>query len=301
MANALGIDLGEVYRTVEAVKTSRAARGANEAATAKTNAISQAAAVADPSKPETMAPLIALDPKMANDITTAYTAMDEAARTAAKTQTEQLGQLAYSVQSAPDPAAAYATILEALKPEERAGMPETYDPNWVTLQLARAREIDSIYDAIDAEADDARTQTNALALDDHQLQNDITLEGVKSDNAIRKSVADAEAEGAGGVDTAGSNAVARVVAGFFGGTYGPDGTFGGMDKETAAKSLEVAAKAETLMKETPGLAINEAVQKAAEELGYQISGVNRASNNALANGNVPGATGPTSDPFELGL
>jgi len=300
MANALGIDLGEVYRTAEAVKTSRAARGANEAAAAKTNAISQAAAVADPAKPETMATLIALDPKMASDITSAYTAMDEAARAKAKAQTEQLGQLAYSVQSATDPAAAYATVLEALKPEERAGMPATYDPNWVTLQLARAREIDSIYDAIDAEAKDARAQTNAIALDDHQLQNDITLEGVKSDNTIRETVAKTEAEG-GGIDTTASNAIARQTAALFGGTFGPDGSFGGMDEEQSRKALEVAAEAERLVQATPGLAINDAVLQASEKLGYKITGLNQAANNVLANGGDPMATGPANDPFNLGL
>ena len=301
MANALGIDLGEVYRTAEAVKTSRAARGANEAATAKTNAISQAAAVANPAKPETMATLIALDPKMASDITSAYTAMDEAARAKAKAQTEQLGQLAYSVQSASDPAAAYATILGALKPEERAGLPETYDPNWVTLQLARAREIDSIYDAIDAEAKDARSHSNAIALDDHQLQNDITLEGVKSDNTIRETVAKEEATGAGGVDTTASNAIARQTAALFGGTFGPDGSFGGMDEEQSRKALEVAAEAERLVQATPGLAINDAVLQASEKLGYKITGLNQAANNVLANGGDPMATGPANDPFNLGL
>lgn len=279
MANALGIDLGEVYRTVEAVKSSRAQRGASEAAATRTNAISQAAAGANPSNPESMTQLIALDPTMAANITAAYTGMDEAARTKAKAQTEQLAQLAFSVQGAPDPAAAYAELVGQLPPEAAQGLPAEYDPNFITLQLARARELDSIYERIDSDAAAARDQTNALA-----------LVGAK-----------ASAEGAGGVDTAGSNAVARVVAGFFGGTYGPDGTFGGMDKETAAKSLEVAAKAEELKRATPSLGINQAVEQAAQELGYTVQGVNQAANNVLANGGDPMATGPANDPFNLGL
>lgn len=316
MANALGIDLGEVYRTVEAVKTSRAARGASEAATGRTNAIAQAAAGANPAQPETMAALIALDPKMAGDITAAYTGMDEAARATAKTQAETLGQLAYGVQSAADPVAAYAAVLEGLKPEERAGLPESYDPNWVTLQLARAREIDGIYDRIDAEAADARGQSNALQLetvksgnseaaavaDDERGQtNALALEGVKADNSIREKVAVEEAKGAGGVDTAGSNAIAKSTAALFGGTFGPDGSFGGMDEAQSRKALEVAAEAERLIKDTPGLAINDAVLQASEKLGYQIAGINQKANNVVANGGNAAADGPKSDPFNLGF
>lgn len=303
MANALGIDLGEVYRTVEAVKTSRAARGANEAATAKTNAITQAAAVANPSNPASMAPLIALDPKMASDITAAYTGMDEAARTAEKAKTERLGQLAYGVQSADDPAAAYATILEALKPEERAGMPAQYDPQWVTLQLARAREIDSIYDSIDAQAADERGQTNAIALQENAQDNSIELEGIKSDNTIRETVAKTEAEGAAGgaLETAASSAVSRATAALFGGTFGPDGSFGGMDQQQAVKALEVASEAEKLMQADKALSVNDAVRRAAEKVGYTVGGTNQSANNVLANGGDPMATGPANDPFNLGL
>lgn len=301
MANALGIDLGEVYRTVEAVKTSRAARGAAATATANTNAINQAAATANPADPATMAPLIALDPAKAKAVTDAYTALDEAGRAKLKAQNEQLGQLAAGVLSAPDPAAAYTQLIAALPPEAQGSVPPQYDENWVRARLGQATEIDKIYDSFEAQANDARDQTNAIAMEDHEQANRIALEATKSDNTIRETVAKAETEGGGALDTAASNAVSRATAALFGGTFGPDGSFGGMDQQQAVKALEVAAEAEKLMQATPGLSINDAVRRAAEAVGYKVSGTNQTANNVIANNGNPMATGPTNDPFELGL
>lgn len=300
MANALGIDLGNVYRTVEAVKASRATRGAAERTAQNALAARGAAATlaANPSDPAALAGLVALDPQMAQDVLKAYEAADTNQRAQLDRQNEVLGQAAAAVLQSSDPAAAYAQMRSQLPPEAQAGMPAEYNENWVTLQLSRATEVDKLYATITDQATAATNRTNALADDERDQQQAIELEGVRHNNQLARDVAQSEltiqeqeakavAEGAAaGIDNADASLIYRQSVGLMGGTFDQAGNLQSLDPALAAKVQEITARASRIYREMPPGQRDhaEAVKQAAQALGIQFPspGSAPAGGNALA-------------------
>lgn len=193
MASALGIDLGSVYRTAEAVKASRFEREQKEAAAGvatQTNALAVQAAGGDEAA---TAQLIGLDPARAKAITDAYTAMDEAARATAAAEVDAIGRLAAGVLAASDPAAAYKQMLAELG-EAGRGLPQEYDESYVEFQLGRATEIDKIYSQIAGNANAERDQGYHVSNDTTDHTQAVELKGIDQTNTIANNATAAEVD-----------------------------------------------------------------------------------------------------------
>jgi len=305
MASALGIDLGNVYRTVEAVKASRATRGAQETATENALATqtltreAAANAIANPTDPKALAAVAILDPTAAKTLGDIFTAADETKRAELDRQNDILAQTAAAVLEAEDPAAAYQQFRGQLPAEAQAGMPATFDANWVKLQLARATEVDKLYESLNSKATAEVERTNELADDATDHSQAIELEGIKRDNAIATDIAKAETEGtSGALKAADANAIFRYSAELFGGIFDSAGNLQNLDPGLRAKVAEVATRAESYMirDKLPHL---EAVKKAAAELGVAFPGSTPGP--ALGMPAPAGAAAPANPADPLGL
>lgn len=307
MANALGIDLGNVYRTAEAVRNSRQTRAAAEAANGTgENALAmqdarRAAASGDFSQ------LIALDPSEARTTIAAYNDMDERTRAAEREKVEQLAQVASSILQADQPAQAYAQLIQNLPAEVRSQLPAQYDEQFLQFQLSRAVEIDKLYDSVEGDRESARDFQEALALDDHQTANNV-LEDEQTGGS----------GGGGNLDATTTNAIYRQSVGLFGGALDADGKPVGLDNTASRQAQEIAKEAEKLMIADPNLTISVAVSDAADALNIQVTGSNaNPLSSFMGGGNAPAgrpSTGggnalsggtpspaPASDPLNLGL
>jgi hypothetical protein len=299
MASATGIDLGAVYRTSEAVKNSRMERDLKERALQTTAAGNVLAGQAASGDKDAYAKLVALDPKRAQDMTAAFTAMSDAERKQQMQQVDAIGRLAAGVLSADDPAAAYKKMLTQLPPDAAAKLPSEYSEGFVKLKLAEATETSTLFENI---------MKGQQAETDHQ--NDIALEGVKHNNRLAEDVAkgevnikveEAKARAKGlsaGLKAADASLIYRQAAGLMGGTFDAAGNVQALDPSVAGKVQDIAALADEKFKTLGDHAA--AVKAAAEELGIMP-----ANNNPLAGGGVGGAatTMPTttnqSDPLGL--
>jgi len=155
MANQYGIDLGQVYSTAAAVKSSRAQRERNELLNqwgkedrafekerrAKMGNLRGRIAAGDQGA---MGELIAVDPKEATELMTAYEKMDARGRAQVEQNIETVGRMAAYVMNSDNPESAYQRVLQNVTPEIAAEMPQQYDPDFVDFQLARASELSDI-------------------------------------------------------------------------------------------------------------------------------------------------------------
>ncbi len=304
MASALGIDLGNVYRTVELVKASRAERGAQETATENALATqtatreAAAAAIANPTDPKALAAVAVLDPAAAKTLSDIFTAADETKRAELDRQNDVLAQTAAAILESEDPATAYAQFRAQLPSEAQARMPPTFDPNWTKLQLARATEVDKLYETLNSKATAVTERSNALADDATDQQQAIELENLKRDNAIAEDIAKAETEGAAGstLESADTNAIYKQSAELFGGIFDAAGNLQNLDPGLRAKVQEVATRASEYFK--AGATHANAVKKAASELGVVFPGSTPGPALAMP---AAGAAAPAAQADPLGL
>lgn len=311
-ANALGIDVGEVYRTVEAVKASRAARDLEERKlqnTLATQAALSRVASGDMNDPRAMAQLVALNPEAAKTLTETYTAMDERARKQERDRIEQIGSVAGAILQATDPEAAYKSV-RASNPELAKIMPENYDPEYVKVQMARALEADKIFDSIDSEKkaertfanqltlqDDAQAATaaegeknraNALAIKDQERQFTLNRDATAFKNDLVKIEAKAKAEGLGKnqIEAKDTAPIYKMALELLGGVFDVNGNLQVTDPQLPAKAQEIAARASKLWLEGAE-SHAAAVQAAAKQLGISYEGGTGGGADPFANGADP--------------
>lgn len=317
MANALGIDVGEIYRTVEAVKASRANRALEERKHANTLATQELASNVVKSggtDPNAMAQLAVLNPDAAKALTDAYTAGDERTRKLKRDELDRVGSLAATVLQSENPAAAY-TELRNSSPELAKIMPPEYNAQWVQYQLAQATEADKLYDAIDGNRTAERDQANKLALQ-NDAQAATAAEGEKNrNNAL--SVADAnraasaaekaadreftlnrdraafkddlvkieakakadKGAAAGQIDSKDTAPIYKMSLELLGGVFDQQGNLQITDPAIRAKGQEIAARASKLWLEGAE-SHAAAVKAAAKELGIEFPGDAAAKANA---------------------
>lgn len=296
MANALGIDVGEIYRTVEAVKASRANRDLEERRLNNTLATQEAikATVASGGidNPQAMAQLVALNPEAAKTLTDTYTAMDERARKAERDRIEQIGAVAGGILQAKDPAAAYDAVRRS-SPELAKLMPEQYDEDFVKVQLARAAEADKLFDSIDGDRTAERDQANKLALQ-HDAQAATASEGEKNranqlaikaqdqeftinrdkqafkDDLVKIEAKAAADRGGATVESKDASLIYRQSLELLGGVFDEAGNVQMLDPQLRSKGQEIAVRATKFFGE--GLSHAEAVKRAAQELGISFPG-----------------------------
>ena len=151
MANRLGINLGEVYRTGEAVKTNRLNRKVTEeelnslqAKRQRTKTINELRGRAAEGKEEAMRDLVALAPEEAEQFIDALDKMDARQRAQVKENVDKLGRMSAYIQDHENPAQAYQYVRENLDPKVAKNMPEQYNPNFIHMSIARAKEMEKI-------------------------------------------------------------------------------------------------------------------------------------------------------------
>lgn len=323
MANALGIDLGGIYRTVEATKGARQdrelalkregrdevtfqrqgeAHNLNMAATRANMSAATSAAERDAAARGAAAryaggdkgalpELISLNPQMATQILDAFSKLDEAGRKAKLQEVEVLGRTAAGILQAPDPKAAYAQLLSSIPEAERSKFPAEYDENFVRAQLAKAVEVDKLYETITKEQTTATEHSNAMA-----------LEGQKSANKIAEELAKA---GGGQIESADASLIFRQSAELLGGVFDQAGNLQTLDPNSRAKAQEIATRASQYF--VKGATHAQAVKQAAQELGIQFPGAAPAAgspagppgSNAFAPAAAPAAPANPADPMGI--
>lgn len=270
MASPLGIDLGNVYRTAEAIKLSQFSRGQQEKAAASNAAAQDAAARFAGGDTAAFGELVALNPDMASKVVASFNALDDAGRKAKQQEVDQIGQIASGILSAKDPAGAYAQLLNGLEPDIKAKFPASYNEDWVKAQLAQATEIDKIYETIQGEATHARDRTEKAADTATEQTNALARIEATGNQNIRVAAAKDAATGGGQIESADSALLFRQAGELLGGLFDQEGNLQNLDPDTRSKVQEIATRASKYFAE--GKSHAEAVKMAAKELGITFPG-----------------------------
>lgn len=157
MANQYGIDMGNVLSTVESVKNSRQARQNNDTkmdwakedrdiARQRSKTLNVLRSEASTGDQAAVSALVSFDPKEAEKVISSIKGMDDMQRKQVKDNVDQIGRMSAFVLQAEDPESAYQLVMQNLPEETRQGMPENFDPNFVQMQLAKAKELDQLLD-----------------------------------------------------------------------------------------------------------------------------------------------------------
>lgn len=297
MADALGIDVGNVLSRAEAIKEARtrnqflpkslalqqqaAEQGiASNALALKTGernyndetALRSQRGIALGGLDDPSAGLATISPKAAADFHGYLDSLDEDGKKKVAENIDKFGKLIVYVKGAKDPNEAYVKAKGLLAPEAQAQMPATWDPDWGDATLAQATELKSLLDhntGKDAPSGYRWMPNGALTY----------IPGGPADPATKSA-----AKG-GGLDSAIANNIKSTVAMQFGGEFDPQtGEFSLLDKTQANRMIEVMAAAQDLVAEDPSLTPARAVQQAMQA----------GSGNALsdAGGDLPK---PTTD------
>lgn len=278
MANALGIDMGEVYRTAEAVKNSRQRRNmlnkedslrdedraaARQRGVTLNNLRSQAVG----GDKQAMRGLISFDPKEATQVMEALSKMDGKQREAMKENIETLGRVSAYIMNAENPELAYQRARANLSPEVTKNMPEQYDPNFVQLGLARARELDELL---------ANPDKVTFGTEDRLYKDGRMIESSTSSQELDRQNKLATGSGSGGVKSADESLMYRQAAELLGGLFDQQGNLQNLDPTTRGKVQAIATEAAKLYTDG-GKTRSQAVTDAARKLGIQIKNLGQQS------------------------
>lgn len=293
-ANALGFSYSDVLRNAESIKTARLQREGmtldndikrqaledkKTASTQTTNALGLRARAVGGDK-EALQEYVALDPAGAKTFMDSYAAMTEPERVKQREGIEFMGRAAAYVLQSEDPAAAYAQLYESAPPEIQAQLPPTYDERFVTLQLAKARELDDMVEAYDASQKAKTEEAATIAKEQREEQRDIRKDERKfaADVKLETLKAEMEKSASGGsreMKSADTNAIYRQAGAFFDGIFGPDEDGDGVpdvrltDPNDAAKLQRLAAEASKVWA-NGSMTHAEAVEQAANSLNFGL-------------------------------
>lgn len=274
MANQFGIDMGEVYRTTEAVKGSRQQRKANalaldwkkedrEIARQRGQTLNQlrsrvAAGGEDGRQAERE--LIAFAPEEAVKVQEAFSNMDERQRKQAEESIETLGRTSAFILEGGTPeeqAQRYQRARQNVAPEIAAQMPEEYDPNFVMMGLAQARELDDMLKNPDK---------ITFGGEDRLYKDGQMIESTTS-NALLK-----EQAGGSGTDFKSSdeNLMFRQAAELLGGIFDQQGNLQNLNPENRSKVQAITTRAAQLYSQGQVKTRSAAVTQAARQLGISV-------------------------------
>lgn len=274
MANQFGIDMGEVYRTTEAVKGSRQQRKANalaldwkkedrEIARQRGQTLNQlrsrvAAGGEDGRQAERE--LIAFAPEEATQVQEAFKNMDERQRKQMEENVETLGRVSTFILQGGTPAEQaqrYQRARQNLAPEIAANMPEEYDPNFVQMGLARARELDDML---------KNPEQITFGGEDRLYKDGQMIESTTS-NALLK-----ENAGGSGTDFKSSdeNLMFRQAAELLGGIFDQQGNLQNLNPENRSKVQAITTRAAQLYSQGQAETRSAAVTQAARQLGISV-------------------------------
>lgn len=272
MANALGVDLGDVYRTVEAVKGARQDREFKaedrEAARQRAQTVNALRSRVAAGEEGAMKEFVALAPEEAKQTLDAFNAMDERQQAQAKENVETVGRMAAYVMQSQDPETAYQTVRSNLDPQVASQMPDQYDPNFVQMQLARARELDDLMSNPEKVTIGAEDR---LYKDGQVIDRAVSSQERDRQNSRGNALIRAQSDGGGRLKSSDTNAIYRQAVGMFGGTFDPvTGRVSGLDANQSSRVQAMAERASELYANQETNTHAQAVAQAARELGIEV-------------------------------
>jgi len=274
MANQFGIDLGQMYRTSEAIKGSRQTRKSNEltmqlekkdreSARQRGQTLNQlrsrVAAGGDDGETAERE-LIAFAPEEATKLQEAFKNMDDRQRTEMEDKVETLGRIAAFVMDGGTPEEQnqrYQRARTNMSPEIAANMPEEYDPNFVQMGLARARELDDML---------KNPEKITFGGKDRLYKDGNMLESTTS-NAFLKGQA-----GGSGSDFKSSDEslMFRQAGELLGGIFDQQGNLQNLDPDQRSKVQAITTRAAQLFRDGETGTRSQSVTEAARQLGISV-------------------------------
>ena len=258
MANAFGIDLGQVYRTAEAVKGARQ-RG---------NALSELRRKASTGDQEAMQQLNAFDPEEAKKMLESLSKMDERQRKQAQENIDAVGKMSAYVLQSKNPEQAYQLARQSVSPELAAKMPEQYDPNFLQMQLARARQVDELLQ---------NPERVTFGTEDRLYKDGRVIERTTSSRQTSRQNALTRASGDGGLKSADESLMYRQAGELLGGLFDQQGNLQNLDPATRGKVQSIATEAAKIYSQG-GVTRSQAVTQAARKLGIQVQDLGQSGN-----------------------
>lgn len=283
MANAFGIDLGQVYQTVEAVKGARQSRENNalmmgwkkedrDAARQRGNALSELRSKASTGDQQAMQQLNAFNPEEAKKMLDSLSKMDERQRQHTQENIDAVGKMSAYVLQSENPEQAYQLARQSVSPELAVKMPEQYDPNFLQMQLARARQVDELLQ---------NPERMTFGTEDRLYKDGRVIERTTSsqelDRKTSRQNALTRASGEGGLKSADESLMYRQAGELLGGLFDQQGNLQNLDPSTRGKVQSIATEAAKIYSQG-GVTRSQAVTQAARKLGIQVQDLGQSGN-----------------------
>ena len=256
-ANKYGIDLGEIYKTKEAIKGARLQNqlaemqiGQAKSDKQKQGVISELRQKASEGDQDSVKRLIALDPQGGKAFIDAVSKMDDSARKQAQQNVDMIGRMSATVLNAKPERQEelYQGMLQQLPPETRKKMPVNFDPNYLELSISKASEMDKILE---------NPKLIEIGGEDVVYQRGREIERAK------QPVESTE------LKSADESLMYRQAAELLGGLFDEQGNLQALDPELRSKAQGIANEATKIFR-SGGVTRTEAVSKAAKKFGINI-------------------------------
>lgn len=284
-ANRFGIDVGQLYSTVENVKGARTRnkmagmelataerleeeRPARELATKNRNMmvsdLQQKSASGDANAQQQ---LLSLDPEGAPSFLDAVSKMDDRKIAATKKTVDEIGQMsAYVLQgkSPEEQQRRYSLMRKGVSPDIQSKLPENYDPQFVELSLSKSMAMDKILE-----------NPKAITLGGENI---LYKGGREIERANVPVKAGTDSGGQGGLKSADESLMYRQSAELLGGLFDQAGNITNLDPEVRNKVQGIATEATNIFKQG-GVTRTQAVKMAAQKYGLNVSDPGTAENN----------------------
>ena len=275
-ANQFGIDLGDLYRTSEAVKGARtqnrlsqiqldetereiAARPAKEAAdTERKNMLTGLRQKAVGGDVSAQQQLLALDPEGGASFIDAVTKMDDRKIKATQRSVDEMGQLAGYVLQGKTPEEQdrrYQLMYQGVSPDVQSKLPEQYDPQFMELSLSKAMAMDKLLE-----------NPKAIQVGGE----DVVYKGGREVERKTRPVKDSgTGSDGGGVKSADESLMYRQSVELLGGLFDQAGNITNLDPTVRNKVQGIATEATNIFREG-GVTRTQAVKQAAQKFGLEV-------------------------------
>lgn len=270
-ANRFGIDIGDLYRTKEAVEGARtrnkmaslqlgeaereiAERPERERLAKERNklvtGLRQKAVTGDA---DAQQQLLAIDPEGGATFIEAVGKMDDRKLKVAQQKVDEMGQMSATVlNAAPEKQARlYQQMLTTLPPESVAKMPKELDLNFLEISLSKAMAMDKILE-----------NPKAVQVGGEDV---VYKGGREVERAKRPVKTSGTGSGQGDVKSTDESLMYRQAAELMGGMFDEAGNLRALDPEVRPKVQAIATRASELFKQG-GITRSQAVTMAAEEV-----------------------------------
>lgn len=280
MANALGFNLGQVYKDVESVKTSRQNRSNQNAlmrwktedralSSARSNKLASMKQDIAAGEEGAMKALSLFDPQEAKAILDAFSSEDKTSRENIKANVDSVGRALGAIRSSKDQPTMYKRArqyFEKINPKSVERWPQEYDPEFVEFEFGRAMQLD---DHLKNPQSVTHGDQSLLFKGGKEIGRTESGESIKSKRALESKERAAKRGPTGGSKASDESLMYKQSAELLGGLFDDSGNLQNLDPTTRNKVQSIATEA-TKIWETGGMTRTEAVTKAARKLNYKI-------------------------------